>query len=437
MKKLYSRLFAVVFMSVISMTMYSQQTISGKIVDLENEPVIGATVIVKGTTIGTITDVFGDYSMTVPEGSEVLEISSLGYASVEMSIADGTYGSVVLSEDINQLDEVVITGLGTTVKRRNLANSVAKIDASELTGIAPSSTVESALYGKFKGAEIKASSGAPGGGLAFRLRGVTSISGSSQPLIILDGVYMDNSSIPAGLNVVSAAAGGGSTSNQDNPSNRLADLDPADIESIEILKGASAAAIYGSRASGGVVIINTKRGEAGETVVRLSQSIGQVSQLNKLGIREWTQEKVLASAFADNIDDFNQNGITNYEDLLYGNNGMLYNTRLSVSGGTDKTQFFLGGSYKDEGGIVTNTGYQKTSVRLNLNHKISKVFDFAMSSNYVSSTADRGFFNNDNSGTTIGVSFSSTPSFAALQADPTTGVFPSNPYAPSNFIETA
>jgi TonB-linked SusC/RagA family outer membrane protein len=438
MKKLYSRLFAVVFMSMVSMTMmYSQQTISGKIVDTNNEPIIGATVLVKGTTVGTITDVFGEYSVNVPEGEETLQVSFLGYSTAELNIADGTYASVVLSEDINQLDEIVITGLGTTVKRRNLANSVAKIDAAELAGVAPSSTVEGALYGKFKGAEIKQSSGAPGGGLAFRLRGTTSISGSSQPLIILDGVFIDNSSVPAGLNIVSAAAGGGSTSNQDNPSNRLSDLDPADIESVEILKGASAAAIYGSRAAGGVVIINTKRGSAGKTVVRLSQSVGQATQLRKLGIRDWTEERVLASGFADNIDDFRTNGITNYEDLLYGNSGALYNTRLSVSGGSEDTQFFLGGSFKDEGGIVTNTGYQKTSVRLNLNHKISDVFDVVMSTNYVNSSADRGFFNNDNSGTTIGVSFSSTPSFAALQADPVTGVFPSNPFAPSNFLETA
>ncbi|MDA8692549.1 SusC/RagA family TonB-linked outer membrane protein, partial [Saprospiraceae bacterium] len=395
------------------------------------------TVIVKGTTTGTITGLDGDYELQVPAGSDKLEVSFLGYSSTTVNIADGAYKNISLTADLNQLDEVVITGLGTTVKRRNSANAVARIDAAELNDIAPSSTVESALYGKFKGAEIKAASGAPGGGIAFRLRGTTSISGSSQPLIILDGVYMDNSSIPSGLNIVSAAAGGGSTSNQDNPSNRLSDLDPADIESVEILKGASAAAIYGSRASGGVVIINTKRGQAGKTVFRVAQSIGQASQLRKLGIRDFTEETVLGGNFAGSIDAFRENGITNYEDLLYGNKGTLYNTRVSVSGGSEETQFYLGGSYKNEDGIVSNTGYQKTNVRLNLNHKISKVFDFAMSSNYVNSSADRGFFNNDNSGTTMGVSFSSTPSFAALQADPETGLFPDNPFAPSNFLETA
>jgi len=437
MKKLFTNLGLAALLVVLCQSFaISQQSISGVITDASGEPVIGANIIVKGTTVGTITDIDGNYSLIVPEGASTLEISYLGYLTQEVIVADNNYGSIVMSEDINQLDEIVITGLATSVKRKNLANSVAKIDASELTGIAAPASIESALYGKFKGAEIKAASGAPGGGLSFKLRGITSISGSSQPLIILDGVYMDNSSIPAGLNIVSAASSGGSTSNQDNPSNRLSDLDPADVESIEILKGASAAAIYGSRAAGGVVIITTKKGKAGETVVRLSQSFGQASQLKKLGVRQWTEERVMES-FPDNIEDFRNNGVTNYEDLLYGNTASLYNTKLSVSGGTEKTQFYAGASYKNEDGIVSNTGYKKTSVRLNLDHRISDMFDVSMTTNYINSSADRGFFNNDNSGNTMGVSFSSTPGFASLEADPATGLYPSNPYAPSNFLETA
>ncbi len=438
MKKLFMNLgILLACLCITQSDLLSQSNVSGVVTDASGIPIIGASVMIKGTTVGTITDLDGNYMLTVPDGATELEISYLGFGTQTMAIADGNFGSIVLSEDFNQLDEVVITGLGTTVKRRNLANSVAKIDANELIAVAPASTVESALYGKFKGAEIKAASGAPGGGVSFKLRGLTSISGSSQPLVILDGVYMDNSSIPAGLNIVSAAAGGGSTSNQDNPSNRLSDLSPEDIESVEILKGASAAAIYGSRAAGGVVIINTKRGEAGNTEIRVSQSLGQTSQLRKLGIREWTEERVLASGFADNIDDFRNNGITNYEDLLYGNKGTLSNTRLSLSGGSEETTFYLGASYKNEEGIVANTGYDKISARLNLDHKISDVFDLAVSTNFINSSADRGFFNNDNSGTTMGISFTSTPAFAALEADPSTGLFPSNPYAPSNFLETA
>jgi len=227
MKRLISRLGLLALLVVFSQSFtFSQQTISGKITDANNEPIIGASVIAVGTSSGTITDIDGGYTISVPDEVTELEISYIGYGSQRILLSDNTYGAIVMSEDINQLDEVVITGLATTVKRKNLANSVAKIDAAELTEVAVPTTVETALYGKFTGAEIRANSGAPGGGLSFKARGITSISGSSQPLVILDGIYMDNSSIPAGLNVVSAAASGGSTSNQDNPSNRLSDLDP-------------------------------------------------------------------------------------------------------------------------------------------------------------------------------------------------------------------
>ena len=419
----------------------AQFTVNGTVQDEAGSPLIGASVLIQGTATGTVTDIDGSFSLRVPGDKTTLVASYTGFRDqvLEVSKADGSV-SFVLAEDISNLEEAVVTGLATTVKRSNLANSVAHIDAADLTGVAAQTTVDAALYGKFKGAEIRANSGAPGGGISFKLRGTTSINGSSQPLIILDGVYIDNSSIPAGLNIVSAAASGGSTSNQDNPSNRLADIDPNDIESIEVLKGASAAAIYGSRAAGGVVIINTKRGEEGKTRVSLSQSIGQNSMLNPLGVRDWTEDKVLSSAFAGDIDAFraaqSSGTLRNYEDELYGNKGMLYNTRLSFSGGNDKTKFYVGGTYKNEDGIVKNTGYNKAAARINVDHEVSKFLDVALSSNYIWSSADRGFFNNDNSGTTMGIAFTSTPSWAQLLPNEA-GIYPSNPYAPSNFLETA
>lgn len=409
--------------------------------DDTNTPMIGANVVVKGTTRGTTADLDGNFKLDVPSNAAVVVVSYTGYESQEFPVNSSENVLNILLQPANtDLDEVVITGLATTVKRANIANAVARVDAKELTGVAAQTTTESALVGKFKGAEIRNSSGAPGGGTSFKLRGTTSISGSSQPLVIVDGVYIDNSSIPGGLNIVSAAASGGSTSNQDNPSNRLADIDPNDIESVEILKGASTAAIYGSRAAGGVVIITTKRGDAGKTKTNFSQSIGFTEMLNPLGVREWTEERVLNSAFADNVDAFNEalasGNIHNYEEELYGNRGLLSNTRLSFNGGTDKTKFFIGGTYKNEEGIVTNTGYNKAAARVNVDHKFNNRFDIALSTNYINSSADRGFFNNDNSGTTMGISFTSTPSWAQLQPNDA-GVFPANPYAPSNFLQTA
>ena len=387
--------------------------------------------------MGTITDFDGSYSLQVDGDPATLVLSYLGYGSTTATVSSATnILNIVMNEQASRLDEIVVTGMATTVKRSNLANSVARVDATDLTGVAAQTTLSGALYGKFKGAEIKANSGAPGGGMAFKLRGTTSISGSSQPLIILDGIYIDNSSIKGGLNIVSAAQAGGSTRNQDNPSNRLADIDPNDIETVEILKGASAAAIYGSRAAGGVVIITTKRGKEGKTRINFHQSVGVTSQLKKLGVRDWNEERVLASNFAGDIDNFRAGPIHNYEDELYGNKGALYNTRLSFSGGSEKTRFFVGGTYKDEEGIVNNTGYSKAAARVNIDHEMSNVFDVNLSTNYISSSADRGFFNNDNSGTTMGVAFTSTPAWAQLQPNEA-GVYPSNPYAPSNFLETA
>ncbi len=441
MKKLNTFLVLVVAMMLSAVNGYAQFTVTGSVQDRTGESLIGVNILVAGTSTGTISDVDGTFSINVPGESADLIFTYTGFSdqTVSVSKANNTV-NLVLEEDISNLSEVVVTGLATTIKRSNLANSVARIDAKELTGVTAQTTLESALYAKFKGAEIRANSGAPGGGISFRLRGTTSISGSSQPLIILDGIYIDNSSIKGGLNVVSAAQAGGSTRNQDNPSNRLADIDPNDIESVEILKGASTAAIYGSRASGGVVIINTKRGSAGKTRINFSQSIGQTSMLNPLGVRQWNEERVLASDFAADIDLFKAaqaNGtLRNYEDELFGNKGLLSNTRLSFSGGNNKTKFYIGGTYKNEEGIVTNTGYDKVSARINVDHKVNDNFDIAVSTNYINSSADRGFFNNDNSGTTMGIAFSSTPSWAQLLPNEN-GVFPANPYANSNFLETA
>ena len=274
MKTKFTFLFAL--MLCFAATMQAQFTAQGKIIEASGEPLIGVSVLVKGTTLGTITDIDGMYSIMVNSSEAELEFSYLGYKSSTIIVsADSPGGDITLAESTNQLDEIVVTGLATNVKRSNLANAVASIGASEISGVTSQPTMEGALYGKIKGADIRSNSGAPGGGMSVKLRGVTSIFGSQQPLYIVDGVFMDNSTISLGTNVVSAAAGGGNTaSNQDDASNRIADLVTEDIESIEVLKGASASGIYGSRAAAGVVIITTKKGKAGKNEVKLSQTFG-------------------------------------------------------------------------------------------------------------------------------------------------------------------
>lgn len=440
MVKLYSRLLASTLLLFLAISVFGQEnTVSGKVTDSSGEPLPGVNVLVKGTSAGTITDIEGAYRLSAPEGS-TLVFSFVGFRSQEISITSSlTTIDVSLEDDITNLEEVVITGLASSVKRSNLANSVASISADELSEITTQQTLDGALYGKFKGANIIANSGAPGGGIAIKLRGITSISGSNEPLIILDGVYIDNSAISGGLNAVSAAAGGGNQSTQDNASNRIADLDPEDIQSVEILKGASAAAIYGSRASGGVIIITTKKGIAGRTQVTLKQSIGTTWQLRKLGTRTYDDAKVTAAFGAAEVANFqvakNAGLLHDYEDELFGNKGLLVTTRVTVTGGNDQTKAFFGITRKDDEGIVKHTGYEKTSVRFNFDHKISDWLDLGVTSNYISSSADRGFFNNDNSGTTMGIAFVATPSWAQLLPD-ASGNYPNNPYAASNFLQT-
>jgi len=422
----------------LPLSLWAQLTVTGAVTDSKNNPLPGATINLKNGNLSTTTDLGGKFALTIPGSRGVIVVSYIGFGPQTFNVdANNKALSVTLTEEAGKMEEVIVSGLATTIKRSNLANSVASISSKELIGTTTQETVDGALYGKFTGANVSANSGAPGGGISVKLRGITSIVANSQPLFIVDGVYYDNSSINAGLNVISKAAGQGNNNFQDNPSNRIADLDPEDIDRIEILKGASAAAIYGSKAAGGVVIITTKRGIRGAPRVEIGQTIGEQWQLRKLGQRSWDTAKV-RSAFGDaGLAIYNaSNGKTyNYEDELYGRHGIMNNTRLDVSGGSDRTTYYAGVTYKNDQGIVKHTGYQKTSYRLNLDQKITNTLDVSLNVNYVESRADRGFFNNDNTSTTLGVSFVSTPSWVNLYPD-ANGNYPNNPVAPSNFIQT-
>ena len=431
-----SMLFVLVVLPIMAM---AQGTIQGVISDENNLPVPAANIVVKGTSNGVTSDFDGNYEITIDGFPATLVFSSLGYSSKELEVTGPATLNVSLKESVTGLDEVVVTGLATSIKRTNAANAVASISAKALVGTTPPPTVDGALYGKFAGADVSANSGAPGGGISIRLRGATSITGNTQPLYILDGVYIDNSAIPAGLNFVSAAAAGGSASNQDNPTNRIADLNAYDIENIEILKGASAAAIYGSRASAGVVIITTKRGKSGETKFNFSQSVGFISAINLLGTRNFTEQTV-SDAFGDAAVPLftaarDSGQLFDYEEELYGENGFLSNTNLSVSGGSDNTRFYASVSNVDEDGIVLSTGYEKTSLRLNLDHNATDFLKLGFNAGYVNSRSNRGFFNNDNSGTTIGVSLTGTRPFDNLFAN-ADGIYPDNPNGSSNVLQT-
>ncbi|HXL56120.1 MAG TPA: carboxypeptidase-like regulatory domain-containing protein, partial [Chitinophagaceae bacterium] len=448
-------LFAVLLLcsTALPALLFAQFTVSGTVTDATKNPVSGASVRLRNSTLGTATDAAGKFSLNLPANSGVLEITSVGYRSVTVNVSNNNASvTVTLQEDVAKLEEVVVTGFSTTVKRRNLANAVATISSRELAGVAPAQTFDAALNGKIPGAYINANSGAPGGGISVKLRGVTSVYGNTQPLYVIDGVYIDNTSTPANLNAVTAAAAAGNAANQDNPSSRIADIRPEDIENIEILKGASAAAIYGSKAAAGVIIITTKKGRSGKTSVSLSQDIGFVKVRKLLGPREFTAEtaanlggsptstdpEVIAAREAVKqqfLDAQAAGKIYDYEKELYGNNGFTRNSVLSMTGGSDRTTFYFSAGQKVEDGIIERTGYRNNSIRLNLDHRLNDNIKIGISTNYLNTSADRGLTQNDNAGVTFGIALSSTPGFAELHPD-ANGNYPDNPFAASNPIQT-
>ena len=438
MNKLLSFKLLMYLLLFIPFTTFSQE-VSGTVIDGgTNLPLGGASIIIKGTSTGTTTDFDGNFILKIDKFPATLVISSLGFTTLEKVVNSASVLNITLEESATALDEVVISGLASSVKRTNAANSVATLSASELVGTTPAQTLDGALSGKFTGALVTANSGAPGGGLSVKLRGITSINGNSQPLYVIDGVYIDNSSISSGgLNAVSQASSGGNPSSQDNATNRIADINPDDIANIEILKGASASAIYGSRGAAGVIIITTKKGKAGKSKLNFSQSLGFNSAINLQGQRNWT-EQLAESAFGEGAlftAAQNAGTLRDYEKELFGEKGFITNTNISMSGGNDNTTFYAGITRDQEDGIVKNTGYNKTSFRLNLDHKFTDNIKLSFTSNYINSSADRGFFNNDNSGTTIGLALTATRPWDYLLPD-ANGNYPDHPNNASNPLQT-
>ena len=433
---------SLIILLVAGMGFSHSQTLSGKITDSETgEPLPGAQVFVKGTFVGTTTDVNGAYSLDV-DGSVTVVIAYIGYKTQEVATSGGS-GDFAMEQDVLRQDEVVVTGLVSTVKRRNAANAVASVSGDDLVN-APTQTLDQALSGQFAGVNIRRNTGAPGGGVNVNLRGQSTLTGSTQPLYVIDGVIVNNDANQSGIDVVTAATGAGSSRPQGQPTNRIGDINPNDIESIEVLKGASAAAIYGAKASNGVVIIKTKRGRGGKTKFNFSTKTGQSSLLRKMGHRVFETYAEAEEQYGADVASLGNNSSGSwagndfdYEEILYGETGQLTEHTLSAVGGDESTQFYLGGQYMDEGGIIKNTGYKKLSGRMNVDHRLSEKAKVSVSTNLIRSEADRGVTGNDNTNMTYGFSIGFTPSFIDIRDTDGDGVYPINPTNPSNPLETA
>ena len=363
--------------------------VSGVIRDAQGEPLIGATVKVKGTNRGTATDVDGKYSINANRG-DVLIVSYIGSKPMEVTVGSGVMDIDMQAND-QVLDEVVVTALGIRKDKKSLGYAVDDLKADELMRNKSANAINS-LSGKIAGVNITQSSGAAGSGAQIILRGGTTVSEThdSQPLFVVDGVIYDNSA-----GIVGNSAFDGMTNSATTSSNRVMDINPEDIESMSILKGPAASALYGSRAANGVVIITTKKGKEGHTEVSFSGKMiaSMVKDLPK------TQNQFVRGYMTDMYNDAGQwtgldikddsynswgpkQNVPFYDNLKnFFDTGIIWDTNLSVSGGTANNNFFLSGSFYDQDGIVPTTGYTKTTFRFNGEQKVGR-FTFGANAAY-------------------------------------------------------
>ncbi len=365
----------VCFTSVKGQT--SDYSFNGNVTDTStNIPIAGASVFIEGTTYGVVSDFDGNYNFnaTLSAGSYTLVISYIGYSTKKTSVEVGSSDSITtnaqLTEDLLSLDEVIVTGTNSGVNKRTLGNAISTVKSEDLVNNA-ATAVDQAISGKVTGALVQQNSGDPAGGISIRLRGPSTVLGNSDPLYIVDGIIISNSS-----NQLVDLGG--------SAQNRLADLNPNDVERIEIIKGAAAAAIYGSRASNGVVQIFTKKGKSGDPKFNFSTSI----RVNEL--RKKIDYNTVPLAWENPFDrtDLATVPVTRYDlqDEFFGS-GFGVENYLSVTGGNEKTSYFISASQLDNEGIIKNTDYRRIGFKANINQKAFDWLDVNIGLNYVRSSS--------------------------------------------------
>jgi TonB-linked SusC/RagA family outer membrane protein len=338
-------------------------TVSGKVIDDSNVGLPGVSVVLKGTQRGTTTDKDGEFQIEVPEKSgAVLVFSFVGYVMQELEIGNQTSVSVTMKPENKSLEEVVVVGYGT-VKKSDLTGSVSSIKGDAIREM-PVTSVDQAIQSRAPGVQVTQSSGAPGGGISIRVRGANSINSGSEPLYVIDGfpMYPDNGAL--------------GTSGNRQPSNAMATINPNEIESIEILKDASATSIYGSRGANGVILITTKRGKEGQSRVEYDGSYSfqkiarEIDVLNGADYARYINllEKSQGGSPRFTDERINQIGAgTDWWDVV-SRTGGLSNHQLSFTGGTKGTRYAFVGNYLDNKGIIQNTNFKRYGFRMNLDN---------------------------------------------------------------------
>jgi len=350
--------------------------LTGKITDANGNPIPNASVLVKGTRVGTVTNTDGVYSLTAPQGAKTLIISSINMQTEEIKIGTGAEYNLTLKSLDASLQEVVVTGY-STIAKRSLTGSVAKV-SGEAVSNRPVLSFDQALAGKAAGVQINTSSGLVGDNVLIRIRGAASLTSGSQPLIVIDGVPVTQ----------------GDQGQLYNPANALADINPNDIESFEVLKDAAATAIYGSRGSSGVILITTKKGKAGVSTINVDSYIGfnepsrkikvlnsdeYIATINKLRTNAGAAP---AAAYGDidgdgKIDTVN----TDWQKEAF-HKGLVQNHQLSLSGGSQRTTYYASLNYNDYQNYIDVNQQKRGSARLNLTSKVNDWLTVGINSQY-------------------------------------------------------
>lgn len=415
MHRKFSWLFVFLLFTANIFAQRANYEIKGRISDASG-PVPGATIRLEGTSIGAVSNGSGDYSISanLAEGNYKLLVSSVGFATSTQSISLGNQTNIVqnisLKEDIMNLDEIVVTGSTIKTSRRELGNAISSVNANSLekTG---SSNLISSLQGKVPGAQITQNSGDPSGGLTIRLRGVKSIQGSSDPLYVIDGVVVSNSSANVSQTALGNQVGGASIG-----TNRMADINPADIESINIINGAAAAAQYGSRAANGVVLITTKRGKSGAPKITFSTSVSSSELRKKVFVSTYGKQFGFAGLRLHPIGGISAAQITanpgttttgivregattqlatnivdvtryDYQDNIF-QKALGTTNNVSISGGSEKTQYFTSLSYSKNQGIVKGTDFDRYGLRARVDQQLTKWAKASIGLSYTNSFAN-------------------------------------------------
>lgn len=351
----YSRIvLSFLALFIVSFTYAQDQTVTGTVESEDEGTLPGVNVLVKGTTTGTVTDLDGNYRITVPNDESILVFSSIGYSPEEVTVGSQSTIDITLEPDIKALSEVVVIGYGTQ-ERRDLTGAVSSVNAEDFKNMAMTS-VEQGLQGRVAGVNVVQQSGQPGAGMQVQIRGIGSI-GNSEPLYVIDGIPVINDNGATG----------------ENKFNALSTINPNNIASIEILKDASAAAIYGARAANGVVLITTKRGKAGEATISLDAYTGIQEPWRLLELTDINGYKEISDELTDNAglprvvalqQEEELVNKTDWQDEMFGT-APISSVNLSVSGGSEKARFNVSGNYMNQEGIIRETDFDRFSLRVN------------------------------------------------------------------------